>query len=48
MIMSNTELKARIDAELARLRNLNPLERAQLDKLLAANAANLTDKVLGK
>lgn len=46
--MSRDELKARIDAELARLRNLNPIERARLDQLLAANAANLTEKVLGK
>lgn len=51
--MTKAEMLARIDAELARLKALNPLERAELDRLLEAahqsrTASDLTSRVLGK
>lgn len=44
---------ARIDAMLAALKSLNPLERAELDRMLKAGhqaqvATALTNRVLGK
>lgn len=51
--MTKAEMLARIDAEIARLKALNPLERAELDRLLEAahqsrTASDLTSRVLGK
>jgi hypothetical protein len=51
--MTKVEALARIDAELARLRNLTPAERAELNRVLAnahrlQTAQDLTRKVLDR